>query len=164
MAYPELICLEHFGGDPAAHIEAVYHAYLTELVNGDLSFLGTPLSFKFAPISDGKGFAFWHAVQEEGETKAEEDRTIDLRRCERITWPAYMLRNARGDGSGDVLWWRVKRGSRTRVVLWLREDKYALVLEERKTFWLFWTTYTVRSRRAEKFAEEHAAYWDAPWL
>jgi hypothetical protein len=163
MAYPDLICLEDFGGDVRAHIGAVYQAYLDELVNARLTFLGARLAFKFTPATDRKGFAFWHAVQEQGETTAEDDRTVDPRRCERITWPAYMIRNARPDGRGDVLWWRVKRGTRTRIVLWLEGDGYALVLEERETFCLFWTTYTVRPGRARTFALEHQAYWRAPW-
>lgn len=164
MAYPEIICLEDFGGNVAAHIDAVYEAYMSEVVNARLSFLGVRLSFKFAPATYDKGFAFWHAVQEEGETRAEDDREIDPRRCERITWPAYMIKNARHDGRGDVLWWRVKRGNRKRVVMWLEADKYALILEDRGTFWLFWTTYVVKSGRARKFAEEHAEYWRAPWI
>lgn len=163
MAYPGMICLEDFGGNVAAHIEAVYEAYVKELVKANLEFLGVPLSFKFAPATDNKGFAFWHAVQEEGETPAEDDRRVDPRRCERITWPAYMIRNAQPDGQGNVLWWRVMRGTRKRVVMWLKDEKYVLILEDRKTYWLFWTTYTVRSGRAAKFASEHAAYWEAPW-
>lgn len=163
MAYPDLICLEHFGGRPDAHLDAVYKAYLTEVVNARLSFQGAPLSFKFAPMSRGKGFAFWHAVQEEGEEPGEDNRRVDLRRCERVAWPAYMIARARDNGRGEVLWWRVKRGKRTRAVLWLEADAYALVLEDRGSHWLFWTTYTVRGRRAEKFAAEHEAYWRAPW-
>lgn len=163
MAYPHLICLEDFDGDSQAHINAVYDAYINEVVNAGLYFLGTRLSFKYTPATDDKGFAFWHAVQEEGETRAEDDRIVDLRRCERITWPAYMIRHAQEDGHGDVLWWRVRRHSRKRVVMWFEAENYALILEDRETFWLFWTTYTVRSGRARRFAEEHAAYWQAPW-
>ncbi len=163
MAYPNLICLEDFGGNPQAHIDAVYEAYINEVVKARLFFLDTPISFKYAPATDDKGFAFWHAVQEEGKTRAEDDRIIDPRRCERITWPAYMVSNARPDGRGDVLWWRVRRHGRKRVVMWLEADEYALILEDRGTFWLFWTTYTVRSGRARQFAEQHATYWHAPW-
>lgn len=160
MTYPTLLTLNEFGGDWSAYIEAVYDRYLTMVVRQNLTFRGKRISFKHVPATDGKGAAFWHAVQEAGETNAEEDRMIDLRRCERIAWPAYMLRNALEDGSqGPVFWWETVRNGRKRVVLWLRDDDYALILEDRGDYYLFWTTYLVRGGRRRKFEAENAAFW-----
>jgi len=159
MAYPDLITLASCGGDPAQHLDAVYQAYLTELVHAGLQFQGKALSFRFMPETNGRGYAFWHAISEAGETDDEDDRIIDLRRCERISWPAYMLAAATADGQGDVRWWRTSRRGRSRIVFWIEADSYALVMEEREGYWLFLTTYTVRPGRARQFAAEHAAYW-----
>ncbi len=84
MSYPDLIRLSDYDGDWGAYIDAVYAAYIAELVSLKLAFLGKPLRFKHDPATDGKGFAFWHAVSEATQTKLEEDRIPDLRRCERI--------------------------------------------------------------------------------
>lgn len=159
MAYPNLITLADCGGDPGQHLETVYQAYMDELVHAGLTFQGKALSFRFMPQTNGRGYAFWHAISEAGETAAEDDRIIDLRRCERITWPAYMLATATNDGNGDVLWWRTTRRGRSRIVFWIKAESYALVMEEREDYWLFLTTYTVRSGRSRQFAAEHAAYW-----
>lgn len=160
MAYPDIIELAAFDGDFDRYIDAVYSAYIDTLVRGNLTFLGKPISFKHAPATDGKGFAFWHAVSEAGETQHEDDRTIDLRRCERIAWAAHMLRTVGNDGSsGNIVWWRPPR-ARKRVVVWLRGENYAIVLEEREQFWLFWTAYCVKSNRARSFSAEHARFWN----
>jgi hypothetical protein len=159
MAYPDLIELSSFNGDFDKYVEAVYAAYIDVLVRGNLDFLGKRISFKHAPATDGKGFAFWHAVSEAGATQNEEDRTIDLRRCERISWAAHMLQSVGDDGSnGEIVWWRPAR-ARKRVVIWIRDQEYAVVLEERDDFWLFWTAYCVKSNRARTFAAEHASFW-----
>lgn len=161
MAYPDLITLASCGGDPGHHLDVVYQAYLNELVHAGLVFQGKPLSFRFMPATNGRGYAFWHAISETGQTDHEDDRIIDLRRCERITWPAHMLASATAAGDGEVLWWRTDRRGRPRIVFWIEEESYALVLEERNDYWLFLTTYTVRSRRQNQFKAEHAAYWAA---
>lgn len=163
--YPNTISLAAFGGDWDAYIQAVYDAYLNELVHGGLAFLGSPIRFKFVPATDGKGFAFWHAVQEGTASGLEEDRQIDLRRCERITWLVHMLASVTADGSqGNVLWWRNTRGSSTRIILWMPAEEYAVVLDERPERCMFWTSYMVRPGRARSFAREHADYWGLPHL
>lgn len=160
MDLPSIILLSNFGGSTEKFIDFVYQAYLKSLVHGNLTFLGKPIRFKYAPSTKGRGFAFWHAVQERGDTDAEDDRIIDLRRCERIEWAAYMLAVIEADGSkGDVLWWRNKRGGSTRIILWIPGESYAVVLDERKDHCMFWTTYLVRSGRAKAFVAEHASYW-----
>lgn len=159
MSYPDLITLADYGGDWEAYVDAVYAAYLAELVNGGLAFLGKPLSFKYTPATDGKGFAFWHAVSEASETGLEDDRIPDLRRCERITWAAHMIASIGADGSvGDIVWWRSPQKPK-RVIVWIKSENYAVVLEERETFWLFWTSYEVRPHRAKTFAKQHASHW-----
>ncbi len=158
MAAPELICLEHFGGNYERWIDAVYDCYLSTVVRGGLRFNGKIIACKRDPETNGKGFAFWHCVSEEGRTKAEDDRVISPRRCERISWIAHAIENARPDG--EVVWWEVKRGTRTRVVIWMVQEEFAVILEERQNFYLLWTTYDVRSGRANTFSKEHKFFWD----
>lgn len=159
MRFPDLICLEHFGGNFSAWIEAVYRIYHEQVVRGGLTFQGMPLACKFTPETDGKGFAFWHCVSEQGDAPGEDNRTIDTRRAERIAWIAHAVQSAAPDG--PVVWWEAYRGTRPRVVIWIREDRYAVILERRPSNYMLWTTYQVRSGREKAFAAEHAAYWRA---
>ena len=159
MAFPDLISIADFGGDFSPFIDAVYQIYLDEVVNVGLMFEGKPVRFRFQPLSDGKGSGFWHAVSEGSPSGLEEDRTVDMRRCERISWVAHLIRNVRADGGGDVRWWKTKRRGATRVVIWMPAESFALVLEERNDFCLFVTCYCVRSHRAKTFDAEHADYW-----
>lgn len=157
MAVPELICLEHFGGNYNAWIDAVYECYMSTVAQANLNFNGKRVSCKRAPETDGKGFAFWHCVSEEGKTKAEKDRTIALRRCERVSWIAHAIESA--NSSGETIWWEVQRGTRTRVVIWMVQEQFAIVLEERQDFYLLWTTYDVRSGRERTFRKEYENFW-----
>ena len=163
MSFPNLLTLADHGGDWEAYIDAVYESYIRDVVRQKPTFKGKPVSFKHVPATDGKGAAFWHAISEANGSEREEDRIPDLRRCERISWPAYMLANVQEDGSvGPVKWWETKRNGRTRVVLWLEEEEYAMVLEERGEYYLFWTTYSCKPGRQAKFATENAAFWRKP--
>lgn len=160
MSYPDLILFEDYNGDWDAYINAVYSSYISELVEGKLSVFSKPLSFKYIPDTDGKGFAFWHAVSEGVASGLEADRIPDLRRCERITWPAHMIATIGADGSaGDIVWWHSPQKPK-RMIIWIKSEDYAVVLEERGTYWMFWTTYKVDSHRATTFAKQHAKYWD----
>lgn len=158
MAFPDLICLHHYNGDSVSWLNAVYNTYYVEVVRGQLYFQNLPLSCKYTPATDGKGFAFWHCVSEDSSGSGrEDDRTIDPRRCERIGWIAYAINNAQPQG--NVIWWETIREGRTRVVIWIPADQYAVILEKRRDCFKLWTTYMVKSGRKKAFEKEHAAYW-----
>jgi len=163
MTYPNIVDLSSTGGCYEKYIDKIYDIYINEVVNGypKLNFLGSELRHTFNPKSFGKGFGFWHCVSEEGETDAEDDRIIDLERCKRISWVRYAILNIQEDGQGEVIWWRVKRGQKQRIVLFITSENYAVVLEDRNQYVLLWTTYLVKSNRARKFYKEHREYWES---
>jgi len=82
---PPLIKLADYGNDWETYLEVLYRAYLDEVVNAGIVFRGLPLRVQFRTMAHGKGFGFWHLISE---GNVEEDRTPDLRRCERIRWVA----------------------------------------------------------------------------
>lgn len=96
------------------------------------------------------------------EGKDEAARTPDLERCARIPWIAPIIQNA--DDATSVRWWENERtsshGVKTRVPLWLFEHDYVVILEKREEFYLLITTYCLRPRQVEKFAQEWAE-WNA---
>jgi len=106
-----------------------------------------------------KTILFWHLIQE---GQIEEERTPDLRRCERIGWIRAVIEN---EADPRVKVWeneRLKdRGPDRRVILWLDEE-FLVVLGDRRTYWLLLTAYTTdRANRIEKLRREYEAYKQA---
>lgn len=125
-----------FEGDWTSYVERLYETYMREIVNGGLTFSGLPIRSRYHPPSRGKGFGFWHVIQE---GPSEDERIPDLRRCERITWISWMIKNATKD---DRISWleEVRRSSRD-VLIWLEAEDYLVVLSKRKGYYLLKTAY-----------------------
>lgn len=145
--------LEVFSGDWPTYEDRIYEVYLDSLVRKPVSFAGRIVKCQYRPATRGKGFGFWHLISE---GSREDERTPDLRRCERVGWVAWLISNAEAEG---VRWWRNQRGRAVRVVIWIEAESFAVVLEERPGFYLLKTAYWVKRHRAEDFRREHAEYW-----
>ena len=63
---------------------------------------------------------------------------LDLRRCERIRWVGWVIRNARAHDEIDE--WQNRRGTEVNTLLWFREE-YLVVLARRRDYWLLKTAY-----------------------
>ncbi|GGI92333.1 hypothetical protein [Legionella impletisoli] len=86
----------------------------------------------------------------------ENERTPDLRRCERIAWPKPIIDN---HNNGILKIWKNKRKGETRILLWFEEAEYLVVLSERKSYTLFWTAYPVtRGHSKRKLQKEYESY------
>jgi hypothetical protein len=155
---PELIALSQYDGNWSVYVKVIYQYYLDDVVNANLSYRNLPVRHQFRPLHDGKGFAFWHAISE-GES--EENRTPDLRRCERIRWIGWLIKHAdSNDGiNNEVTWWENKRGSNEHVVLFLAEESYVVVLAKRKDYYLFKTAYCANPQRKKQLLRERDRYW-----
>jgi hypothetical protein len=151
---PDLLNLSDFENDWDSYLEELYRIYLAEIVEGKLTFNGLPIRAQFRPMAHGKGFGFWHLISE-GET--EEDRVPDPRRCERIRWVAWVIRNAQINE--NIQWWQNRRGASIHVVLWLKSQKFVVVLAERKDYYLLKSAYPVRSGREKTFEREWKQFW-----
>jgi len=151
---PELVDFSDYGNDWEKYLNAIYEIYMKHIVNAGLSYHGLPVKYRFLPPTDGKGFGFWHLISE-GED--EENRTPDLRRCERILWVAWILRQA--GTNPDILWYENKRGSNTHVVLWYPLNHYALILAKRSGYYLLKSAYVIMPHREKTFEKEWREYW-----
>jgi len=119
------------------------------------------------PIHDGKEGGFWHCVTFDGENrKREKDRIPDLRRCERIRWPRFVIENRGADAIHIDYWTKIHttaRGSKNRHYLWLQEE-YVVILEEsirpgRSTVFYLITAYlTDQKHTMERFTKERADF------
>jgi len=153
MSLPELFS---FHGDWPAYENEIYAVFVETVVKADLKFRGLTIRVQYAPSTNGKGFRFWHLI---AEGEREEDRTPDMRRCERIGWIAWLITNA--ETHSKLSWWENERFNNTHVVIWHEEESFAVVLAKRKGYYVLKTCYLVRSKRAKDFERERSEFWKA---
>lgn len=153
MTLPDLFL---FNGDWASYEDALYKIYLTEIVNGGLCFRGLPISCQYRPATKDKHFGFWHWISE-GEK--EEDRTPDLRRCERVHWIAYLIKEV--EKNSEIFWWENKRKNNTHVVIWHELENFAVILAKRRDYFLLKSAYCVEPHRVKTFSKERNDFWEA---
>ena len=102
-----------------------------------------------------KSATFWHIISSSTD---ENNREPDLRRYERIAWPAFLLGYCK-DYCDDLLIWKNNRNGKTRVLLWCRDIDYVVILDEREKYCLFWTAYPiVYEHTRQKLFKEYSAY------
>lgn len=149
---PDLIELQDYGGVWDTYIEAVYRVFVEAFLPPAPICLGRVV--KVDPTEeDGRLRSFWHVTSEGTENL----RIPDLRRCERIAWLAPVLRETTSD---RVVWWKVKRKGRERVLVALSDFSYVVVLAMSGRCYLLVTAYCVENgHRREKLAKEHSAFW-----
>lgn len=154
MALPDIY---EFHGNWATYVEELYDIYLDDIVNNtSLNFNVLPIKTRFKPMSEGKGFGFWHIISDGEE---EDDRVPDMRRCESLPWVSYCISMAKKPPS-PICWWRNKRGSNTHIVILNEEEGFVVVLAERKDYYLLKTAYFPRSHRLKSMIKERDKYWN----
>lgn len=150
MSLPALV---PFCGDWSRYEDDLYEIYLKTIVCSGLKFQGLPVKTQYRPPTKNKGYCFWHLISE-GEK--EDDRTPDLRRCERIRWIAWLIENA--ETHGDLCWWENSRGSNRHIVIWHEKENFAVVLAKRNGYFLLKTAYWVKEQRRKDFERERDGF------
>ena len=141
-----------FQGDWIFYEKQLDRIFIDEIARGNLQFRGRPVRCRRHPETAGRWAAFWHLVQE---GRAEDVRTPDLRRCERLRWVRWVIENAAGNRCIDE--WQNERGAEKNTLLWYREE-YLVVLAQRRDYWLLKTAYcTEQSGRIRKLQRERDA-------
>ena len=124
---PALLRLEAYGDNWQIYVEAVYSAFRDDFVQDRPIFKGRRVGLKRHPLSQGKEATFWHLVSEGAD---EATRTPDIRRCERIRWPRALIDNESDDA---VRIWANQRNNERRILLFIEEEYYLVVLADRKS-------------------------------
>lgn len=151
---PELVELHTYDGDWRTYIEVVYQFFVEQFIDTQPLFEGNKVAFKRHPEEDNKVYTFGHCTS--SDEKIVDDRVPDLRRCERIRWIRPIIENFNDPA---IKIWKNKRNRETRVLLWLEEMDYVVILSERKGYYILWTTYmTDRRHTREKFEREYENY------
>lgn len=153
---PPLITLNEFKGDFGSFLEVIYQRFKRDFVRSRPNFKGLSVAIKRYPMVLGKEATFWHLVSE---GKDEENRTPDLRRCERICWPRSVIEHA--SDHNVKCWSNTRRRGEKRWVLWLESAEYLVVLADRRDYVVLWTAYQVteehRKRKLNKEFEKYRA-------
>ena len=87
---PEIIKLSDYSGDWNKYLIVIYRIFKRDFFKSPPKFEKKKVCVLVKPITDGKECGFWHLISE---GKVEENRTTDLRRCERINWPKPIIIN-----------------------------------------------------------------------
>jgi len=149
MAAPNLIL---FDGDLAhweAYCESLYAIYIGELVRSGLTFRGMRVGCRRHPETRGKAAGFWHLIQE---GRIEEDRTPDLRRCERLPLVSYII--IKVDSDPNISCWETDQDGGS-INLFYHPHKYLVVLGKRNGYVLLKTAFHVEySHREEKLMRQ----------
>lgn len=150
---PPLIRFTTFGKDMPLYIEAIYAQFKNDFINTKPVFRGTHLGLKRYPLQNGKEATFWHMITE-GEQ--EKNRTIAINRCERIGWPAPIINHSEEQ---VIRCWENRRKSEIRILLWLVQDNYLVVLTKRSGYILPWTAYPLTQEHTKmKLEKEYQDY------
>ncbi|MDR1552677.1 MAG: hypothetical protein LBS69_04340 [Prevotellaceae bacterium] len=147
---PPLIQLSDFDGIFEKYNAAVYEIFKSDFVINKPVFEGKKLRLKSHPCIDNKEYTYYHFTHS---GNIENERIPDLRRMERIGFPKPMINCSK---SNKLKVWRNKRGNKYRILIFHEEEKYLVVLEDRKNFIIPWTAYYVEhNNRIEKLRKEY---------
>ena len=150
---PDLIELSDFGGNFHNYLEAVYVYFKQDFIEKRPAFRGTRLGLKKYPLSQGKEATFWHMTSE-GEDEA--TRVPDLRRMERIKWPAFMINFSEHP---YLKVWENTRGNKTNILIFHEDEEYLVVLRKANDYILPWTAYLINYKsRKNKLLKEYESY------
>ena len=132
---PSLILLEDYAGNWDRYLAEVYGVFYGDFRSSRPIFGGQAVKYDDR-LQNGKETAFWHMISEED--KATGQRLPDLRRCERIRWVRTVIEHIDDE---RVSVWENERHGRKRIVLWMEEQDYLVVLEERPKGYFLLTAY-----------------------
>ncbi len=147
---PPLVCLDQYGGDWQQYIEAVYRYFKVDFIDSKPKFGGRIVQLKRYPLFQGKEVTFWHITSE---GKEEDKRIPEIGRCEKIRWPRPLIEHC---DNQEIRCWPNKHGGEKRIVLWLYDYDYVVVLADRKKYVLLWTAYNISYEHTRrKLLEEY---------
>lgn len=142
------------GNDWESYQNDLFSIFEDTIIKNKLLFQGLPVTPRRFPEYKGKHFTFWHLISE-GEK--EDDRTPDLRRCERIGWISWIIKNC--ENHPGISYWENQRGNSRNVVLWYEEGQFAVILAKRSKYFVMLSAYQItEERRIKTFQRDRDEY------
>lgn len=154
---PKIIELNKFGGNYRLYIDAVYEVFFEDFIKHEAFFGSKKLMLKSNPRFQNRAYTFYHMTHK-GEN--EDERTPDLRRCERIGWAKPCTENV--DLWNLKFWRQLRKRSENRVCILLDvedDHDYFVVLEVRETYVLLWTAFvSIHPHETRKKLKEYTIW------
>jgi len=153
---PELIEIEDYNGNWQSYIDAVYAIFNEDFVRTKPSFRGTRLQLKRHPLVDNREYTFYHMTHSGMD---EDQRTPDLRRCERIPWAKPTIEKC---DEWELKVWEQRRKGEKRICIWLEledEPDYIVILTERKGYLLPWTAFVLEYDHQRRKKQKEYDRW-----
>ena len=141
---PELEYLAQYENIWSIYESALYSIFKSDFIDSYPLYKNTRVNVKHYPIEYGKEEAFFHTTCKDYTGNGA--RVPDFRRCERIRWVRAFIENydcdlSKCEDCDGVKVWNEPYKSKTRVHLLLEEERYMVVLEERKGYVLRITAF-----------------------
>lgn len=147
VACSSLNTLEQFNGDFKKYDNFLYNEiYLHQLTEGILIFNNKKVSFKKHPIECGKEQTYFHLTTKSTNKGIPlSERNPDLRRCERLHWirPSLETDHVNLCGFSCFVQYVEPYKNTNRVHLFNEQERYLIILEERKSYYLLITAFYI---------------------
>lgn len=127
------------------YIKRLYKIFINDFITHKTYFSSLTVKIRYEPYIDGRVQTFYHVITV-GESS--ESRVIDEDRCLRVRWIKAFIENATCHKSScaecsGVKLWSAPYHSYSRIMIFLEEEKYLVVLERRPKYILLITAYYV---------------------
>lgn len=151
---PDLILFNEFN-DWNEYENYLYEIYLDDFKRNTAYIFNKPIRVRINPTISDKDQTFFHITSNSDHAKTNDpnDRVPDFRRCERIAWPREIIDNYLCDKKclcNKIKVWREPYKGNTRIHLLFEDAKFLVVLEERKEYILFITSFYIEYRHQIK--------------
>lgn len=164
---PDLIYFNEFK-DWKEYEDYIYEIYLNDFknVNNTPKILDKPINVRINPKIGYRDQTFFHITSngEFAKTNDPNDRVPDFRRCERIAWPREIIDNylcSNNCNCNKIKTWKEPYKGNQRLHLLFEDVRFLVVLEERKDYVLFITSfYLERNHEIRKKLKKYEKYKD----
>lgn len=134
---PEIVSFADYGNDWKKYDNYLYSIFSEHFLQNHPFFMGKEVHPRQHPMYNNKFESYFHITC--GHYKNIEDRVPDLRRCERIQWPKALIENHQCNctlNCDNYIIWKKKYKNTYRYSLLLKDEKYLVILEERKKYFV----------------------------
>lgn len=142
----QLVELSSFGGSFELYEEYLYGIFINTLYNHKVYYNELPVGLKRYPEFRNKESSFYHLTCKDfNNTGDENQRELDLRRCERLHWikPAIETNHLCDCNQNCFYIYNKIVRNKERLHFLDVEDRYMVVLERRDGYYLLITAYYI---------------------
>ena len=156
---PDLVVCENWA-EYKDYWNKLYQVFKHDFIDSRPIFNFLPVGIRKEPYILGRERTFYHITTESIKNMSEEDRLPEPRRSERIKWVRAFIENYLcnfvlcEDCEGVLIW-----KENNRIHLFRPDERYIVVLEERKSYYLLITAFYIEhDHMIQKFYKRYHQY------